>query len=141
VRNGIADVVGIVARITVPSNAWPELLDFLFQCTNSQNVEHREVGMKLFDSLTDNIGDFLRPHTKTLYNIFAKGLTDSDNNVRVASLKCVSASPSSDAFDFVLHLVFTLHIAGPWDRSWIGSPPTRRSYELSTHTHNAHTPT
>ena len=53
VRNGIADVVGIVARITVPSNAWPELLDFLFQCTNSQNVEHREVGMKLFDSLTD----------------------------------------------------------------------------------------
>lgn len=107
-RNGIADVVGIVARITVPSNAWPELLDFLFQCTNSQNVEHREVGMKLFDSLTDNIGDFLRPHTKTLYNIFAKGLTDSDNNVRVASLKCVSASPSSDAFDFVLHRVFTL---------------------------------
>jgi hypothetical protein len=111
VRNGIADVVGIVARITVPSNAWPELLDFLFQCTNSQNVEHREVGMKLFDSLTDNIGDILRPHTKTLYNIFAKGLTDSDNNVRVASLKCVNASPSPDAFGFVLHLVFTLYAA------------------------------
>lgn len=91
VRNGIADVVGIVARITVPSNAWPELLDFLFQCTNSQNVEHREVGMKLFDSLTDNIGDILRPHTKTLYNIFARGLTDSDNNVRVASLKAVGS--------------------------------------------------
>lgn len=80
-------MVGIIARITVPSNEWPGLLDFLFQCTNSQNPDHREVGMKLFDSLTDNIGDYLRPYTKTLYNIFAKGLTDPVNAVRVASLK------------------------------------------------------
>jgi len=91
VRKGIANLVGIVARITVPSSQWPELLDFLFQCTNSQVVEHREVGMALFDTLTDNIGDSLRAHTKTLYLIFARGLTDPDGAVRVAALKAVAS--------------------------------------------------
>jgi hypothetical protein len=130
VRNGIADVVGIVARIVVPSNEWPELLDFLFQCTNSQNVEHREVGMKLFDSLTDNIGDYLRPHTKTLYTIFAKGLTDSDNAVRIASLKCVSSLRLSSIIETRREDAHSLlsHYTGLWVRLWIGSPPTRRSY-------------
>lgn len=91
VRAGIASVVGIVARVTVPSNQWPELLNFLFECTKSPLKEHREVGMKLFDSLTENIGDVLRPHSKVLYQIFAKGLTDPEISVRIASLKAIGS--------------------------------------------------
>lgn len=43
--------------------------------------------MSLFNSLTETIGDHLRPHFDTLHNIFVKGLQDPEANVRIASLK------------------------------------------------------
>ena len=38
-----AEVVGALARITVPGGQWPGLLDFLYGCSRSPAVEHREV--------------------------------------------------------------------------------------------------
>lgn len=43
VRNSVADVISIIARITVPGGAWPNLLEFLFQCTQSDQPGHRVV--------------------------------------------------------------------------------------------------
>jgi len=45
-----------------------------------------QVAMKLFDRLTETIGDHLRPHMHTLFQVFARGLTDQEISVRVASL-------------------------------------------------------
>lgn len=43
VRRASADVVSIIAKYTVPMDAWPGLLHFLFECSQSQQEDHREV--------------------------------------------------------------------------------------------------
>ncbi|KAL6061417.1 HEAT repeat domain containing protein [Balamuthia mandrillaris] len=91
VSTSIADVVGIIARVSLSVGQWPELLDFLFQCTQSQEAHHREAGMKLFTSLTENVGEQLRQYFDKLHAIFANGLNDSELAVRVASLKAAGA--------------------------------------------------
>ena len=43
VRKASANVVSIVAKYAVPSGEWPDLLPFLFQCSQSSQDDHREV--------------------------------------------------------------------------------------------------
>lgn len=43
VRRASANVVSIVAKYAVPAGEWPDLLPFLFQCSQSAQEEHREV--------------------------------------------------------------------------------------------------
>lgn len=43
VRRASANVVSIIAKYAVPSGEWPDLLPFLFQCSQSAQEEHREV--------------------------------------------------------------------------------------------------
>jgi len=91
VRRSIANVIGCIARVLLPAGQWPELLEFLFQCTKSPSVDHRELAMDLFETLTENIGEFLRPYFNVLLGIFRQGLQDPDTRVRLASLKAVGA--------------------------------------------------
>lgn len=47
-----------------------------------------QVALILFSSLTETIGDLLRPHFATLQSVFVNGLNDQQSNrVRVAALK------------------------------------------------------
>jgi len=92
VRRASANVVSVVAKYAVPAGEWPELLPFLFQCSQSVQEDHREVALILFSSLTETIGDFLRPHFSTLQTVFVKCLQDeSSNRVRIAALKAVGS--------------------------------------------------
>lgn len=43
VRRASANVVSIVAKYAVPAGEWPDLLPFLFQCSQSAQEDHREV--------------------------------------------------------------------------------------------------
>jgi hypothetical protein len=43
--------------------------------------------MSLFDSLTETIGDYLRPYFQALQKLFLQGLQDSEPKIRVATLK------------------------------------------------------
>jgi len=56
VRRAAADVGAAVAKLTLPGGAWPELMDFLAQCSQSSQAEHREVALLLFASLTETVG-------------------------------------------------------------------------------------
>ncbi|KAG6541698.1 hypothetical protein Mapa_016963 [Marchantia paleacea] len=92
VRRASANVVSVIAKHAVPAGEWPELLPFLFQCSKSAQEDHREVALILFSSLTETIGDVLRPHFSTLQSVFVAGLNDQQSNrVRVAALKAVGA--------------------------------------------------
>lgn len=92
VRKASADVVSVIAKHAVPAGEWPELLPFLFQCSQSIHEDHREVALILFSSLTETIGDILKPHFATLQSVFVKGLQDPESSrVRVAALKAVGA--------------------------------------------------
>lgn len=50
-RNCAADIVGAIAKVTVPRGQWPELLGFLKQCTESSDAQHRNVGIKLLGDI------------------------------------------------------------------------------------------
>ncbi|KAJ7294729.1 hypothetical protein O6H91_18G079600 [Diphasiastrum complanatum] len=92
VRRASANVVSIVAKHAVPTGEWPELLPFLFQCSQSAQEDLREVALILFSSLTETIGGILRPHFATLQSIFVSGLRDQQSSrVRIAALKAVGA--------------------------------------------------
>lgn len=92
VRRASANVVSIIAKYVVPAGEWPDLLPFLFQCSQSQQEDHREVALILFSSLTETIGNTFRPHFADLQSLLLKCLQDeTSNRVRVAALKAVGS--------------------------------------------------
>lgn len=92
VRRASANVVSIVAKYAVPAGEWPDLLPFLFQCSQSAQEDHREVALILFSSLTETIGTSFRPYFGDLQSLLLKCLQDeTSNRVRVAALKSVGS--------------------------------------------------
>ncbi|KAD4179444.1 hypothetical protein E3N88_28035 [Mikania micrantha] len=92
VRRASANVVSIIAKYAVPGGEWPDLLPFLFQCSQSPQEDHREVALILFSSLTETIGDSFRPYFADLQALLLKCLQDeTSNGVRVAALKAVGS--------------------------------------------------
>ncbi|XP_044490164.1 importin-4 [Mangifera indica] len=92
VRRASANVVSIIAKYAVPAGEWPELLPFLFQCSQSAQEDHREVALILFSSLTETIGSAFQPHFADLQALLLKCLQDeTSNRVRIAALKAVGS--------------------------------------------------
>ncbi|KAK9286563.1 hypothetical protein L1049_014962 [Liquidambar formosana] len=92
VRRASANVVSIIAKYAVPAGEWPDLLPFLFQCSQSSQEDHREVALILFSSLTETIGNAFRPHFADLQALLVKCLQDeTSSRVRVAALKAVGS--------------------------------------------------
>ncbi|KAJ4463105.1 putative importin beta-2 subunit family protein [Paratrimastix pyriformis] len=89
VQHNMTWLVSTVSKADYPSDGWPELLPFLFQCTQSPQPTHRRMAMNLFSSLTDGLGNALREHFGTLQKIFMGGLVDQDLETQVASLRAV----------------------------------------------------
>ncbi|KAL8237487.1 hypothetical protein R6Q59_018568 [Mikania micrantha] len=91
VRRASANVVSIIAKYTVPGGEWPDLLPFIFQCSQSAQEDLREVGLLLFSSLTETIGDSFQPYFADLKLLLLRCLQDEISGVRVAALKAVGA--------------------------------------------------
>ncbi|KAL6907529.1 hypothetical protein ACP4OV_002568 [Aristida adscensionis] len=92
VRRASANVVSIIAKYAVPAGEWPELLPFLFQCSQSPQEDHREVALILFSSLTETIGTTFHSHLNNLQPILLKCLQDeTSSRVRIAALKAVGS--------------------------------------------------
>ncbi|KAJ8759642.1 hypothetical protein K2173_009289 [Erythroxylum novogranatense] len=92
VRRASANVVSVVAKYAVPAGEWPDLLPFLFQCSQSAQEDHREVALILFSSLTETIGIAFQPHFADLQALLLKCLQDEASiRVRVAALKAVGS--------------------------------------------------
>ncbi|XP_010268961.1 PREDICTED: importin-4-like isoform X2 [Nelumbo nucifera] len=92
VRRASANVVSIIAKYAVPAGEWPDLLPFLFQCSQSAQEDHREVALILFSSLTETIGSTFQPYFSDLQSLLLKCLQDeTSTRVRVAALKAVGS--------------------------------------------------
>ncbi|XP_038984750.1 probable importin subunit beta-4 isoform X3 [Phoenix dactylifera] len=92
VRRASANVVSVIAKYAVPAGEWPDLLPFLFQCSQSAQEDHREVALILFSSLTETIGPTFQSHFADLQPILLKCLQDeTSTRVRVAALKAVGS--------------------------------------------------
>lgn len=92
VRRASANVVSIIAKYAVPAGEWPDLLPFLFHCSQSAQEDHREVALILFSSLTETIGNTFQAHFADLQSLLLKCLQDeTSTRVRVAALKAVGS--------------------------------------------------
>lgn len=89
VRIAVAATISAVAKVAVPKEKWPGLLDYLFQMSQSEALELREVAMLLFRALAENIGAHLKLHMVTLLGIFSRGLVDPSEVIRLNSLQAI----------------------------------------------------
>eukprot|EP00456_Euglypha_rotunda_P054567 TRINITY_DN4411_c0_g1_i18.p1 TRINITY_DN4411_c0_g1~~TRINITY_DN4411_c0_g1_i18.p1 ORF type:complete len:690 (-),score=137.36 TRINITY_DN4411_c0_g1_i18:12-2081(-) len=90
-RRGVAALISSIAKRTVPTKKWPQLLPFLFQNAQHTEANQRELSLLLFHALAENIGKLFKPHFKELLEMFVNGLKDSNDAVRLASLRALNA--------------------------------------------------
>lgn len=74
------------------TEAWPEILPALFECTKSPSHEHRESAFRIFTSVPDLISG---QHVDILKSVFASSLRDENLHVRdfLFFILLVSISP------------------------------------------------
>ncbi len=86
VKKNIADVIGSLGRIVIPNKEWPELFQFIFVSTQSENLADKELAMILLSVIIEY---FTHDEIQTYYaqlNPIIEGYLQSD----VPSLKKLS---------------------------------------------------
>jgi hypothetical protein len=53
VKKNIADVIGSLGRIVIPNKEWPELFQFIFASTQSDNLTDKELAMILLSVIIE----------------------------------------------------------------------------------------
>ncbi|KAL0079053.1 armadillo-type protein [Phycomyces blakesleeanus] len=87
VRHSTARVISSIARIDVPENKWPDLLNFLNESCASPNASHREVGIYCLYTLFEVISDYFLDHMTPLFDLFKKSIVDPESKtVRVTTV-------------------------------------------------------
>ncbi|KAK5130814.1 hypothetical protein LTR08_001648 [Meristemomyces frigidus] len=97
VRNKIADAVAEIARQytdeVVPNpdgsrDTWPELLNALFQASQSPDVNMRESAFRILETTP---GIIERQHEEVVLGVFQKGIKDEAAEVRLATMAAFSS--------------------------------------------------
>ncbi|EME77845.1 uncharacterized protein MYCFIDRAFT_57383 [Pseudocercospora fijiensis CIRAD86] len=97
VRHKIADAVAEIARqyteeqILTPEgvrDTWPELLNALYQASQSPDASLRESAFRIFETTP---GIIEKQHEEVIIAVFQKGLKDEDVNVRIATMTAFSS--------------------------------------------------
>jgi hypothetical protein len=91
VRGSVVSVVGEVAKYEVPNNTWGELAQFLMQCVKNSVSAYREVGMFLFATLIETVGEQMKSNLSHMLSVFQTGLSDESMAVRLSALKAVQS--------------------------------------------------
>ncbi|KAG0289691.1 hypothetical protein BGZ96_006793 [Linnemannia gamsii] len=79
-RHSTARVIATVGRIEIPANTWNELLAFLFQCSNSANAGHREVGVYVIYAIFE-VTDAFADNLRQLLELFSRTIVDPESQV------------------------------------------------------------
>lgn len=94
-RRKICEVVAEVARYLVDddgNNQWPDLLQFLFQCVNSQSVELQESALRIFAAVPSVFGNqenqYLAMIKQMLHQSIQPGVIE---DVRVQAVRAIGA--------------------------------------------------
>uniref|UniRef100_A0A2L2Y6J1 Importin-4 n=1 Tax=Parasteatoda tepidariorum TaxID=114398 RepID=A0A2L2Y6J1_PARTP len=91
VRNALAELIAAIAKHDLPTNQWPELMALLSQSIRSNNNVDREVGLYSLSVITKALGDKLKPHFKSLLNLFQSTLVDmSSIDIPYYTIKCLT---------------------------------------------------
>lgn len=75
----------------VPKETWPELLPFLFQCTQNSDPRMVEAGLLIFAQLAGSVMDALKPYIATLHGVLMHCLKSEKPEVAVAAARATSS--------------------------------------------------
>ncbi|CAG8438463.1 984_t:CDS:10 [Funneliformis caledonium] len=90
VRHATARVISSVAKIEIPAGAWNDLLQFLYQCCQSPDAGHREVGIFVLYTLFEVIIEAFQDNLRQLFELFGAALNDPESKVvRVTTLQAL----------------------------------------------------
>jgi len=109
VRKNIASLTATLASEII--NSWPEILTFISQCTESDSVPAKEIGLYLLAEImeSDSACEFLKPHHQNLLDLFAKSLEDtSSREIRRNALKALGNHATNSEEESSLHYIVQL---------------------------------
>lgn len=89
IRVAISALISGLAKKLSKESSWEEIITYLFQISQSKDDGHREVSMLVFRSLVENIGEKLKPHFKTLQELFQRALLDPNEKVQMEALRAI----------------------------------------------------
>ena len=89
IRHKVGDAVAEVARqYSDKTEVWPELLQTLFQASQSQDAGQRQGAFRVF---TTTPGIIESQHEETVLSAFTKGFKDEDIDVRLSAMEAFSS--------------------------------------------------
>lgn len=91
VRHAIARIVSSVAKIDLPDGEWADLPNFLVQAAQSANKDERAIGVYIFFTILESLGEGFEEKFKDLFTLFSKTIRDPESaEVRINTLLALS---------------------------------------------------
>uniref|UniRef100_A0A0K8TSJ3 Putative karyopherin importin beta 3 n=1 Tax=Tabanus bromius TaxID=304241 RepID=A0A0K8TSJ3_TABBR len=93
-RRKICEVVAEAARSLIDddgNNQWPEFLQFLFQCSNSPNVQLQESALRIFASVPSAFGNQESQYLDLIKQMLQKSLQSTTIDVRFQAVRAIGA--------------------------------------------------
>lgn len=88
--HAIARCISSMAEIEIPKKRWTNLIDFLFQCCQSPNSSHREVGVFVLYSLFEVIVDNFEDKLPQVFELFSITINDPESiDVKISTMKAL----------------------------------------------------
>ncbi|KAH3757236.1 ARM family protein [Pelomyxa schiedti] len=92
IHNLLCDCASDLGAGLFAAGTWPELLPFLFKCSNSQKALHRCTALQIMAQLALSQGDSaFRKYFRYIISILGAGLIDADTQVRLEALMATTA--------------------------------------------------
>lgn len=89
-RHSIARVISEIADFELPEKAWPELLSFLLNASDSPAAHEREVAIFTLSTLISTVVEAWAENLPQIYSVFAKSLQDPESlEVRVSTVQAL----------------------------------------------------
>ncbi|OKL61035.1 hypothetical protein UA08_03285 [Talaromyces atroroseus] len=91
VRHAIARIVSSIAKIDLPDGEWADLPNFLLQAAQSGNKDERAIGVYIFFTILESLGEGFEEKFKDLFALFSKTIRDPESaEVRINTLLALS---------------------------------------------------
>ncbi|EEA25207.1 hypothetical protein TMatcc_006573 [Talaromyces marneffei ATCC 18224] len=91
VRHAIARIVSSVAKIDLQDGEWADLPNFLLQAAQSGNKDERAIGVYIFFTILESLGEGFEDKFQDLFTLFSKTIRDPESaEVRINTLLALS---------------------------------------------------
>lgn len=94
IRKKITDVIAELARFLIDddgTNRWPEVLQFLFELSNSQDINLKESALNIFTSFPGIFGSQEQHYIQVIHNLLFQSLSDPNKNISYLAVKAVTS--------------------------------------------------